>query len=253
MADALFEERRLARIYDDLDPDRTDLEAYVQLVDELAARSVLDIGCGTGTFCCLLAQRGVEVIGVDPAAASLEVARSKPGADRVRWLHADAADLLTIVSDDWVGVDLVTMTANVAQVFLTDPHWESVLRAAWIALRPGGHLVFETRDPQRQAWLEWTRERSQRQTAVPGVGIVESWVEVTGHDGPKVSFRWTFTFQADGVTMTSDSTLRFRDRAEIEDSLSQKGFDRVEVRDAVDRPGREFVVLARRPGPDVPA
>ena len=80
MADALFEERRLARIYDDLDPDRTDLDAYVQLVDELAARSVLDIGCGTGTFCRLLAQRGVEVIGVDPAASSLEVARSKTGA-----------------------------------------------------------------------------------------------------------------------------------------------------------------------------
>src|SRR6478736_338124 len=218
MADALFEERRLARIYDDLDPDRTDLGAYVQLVDELAARSVL------------------------------EVARSKPGADRVRWLHADAADLLTIVSDDWVGVDLVTMTANVAQVFLTDSEWASVLHAGWNALRPGGHLVFETRDPRRQAWLEWTRERSQRQTAIPDVGVVETWVELTEQNGPLVSFRWTFTFQADGVTMTSDSTLRFRDRAEIEDSLSQKGFDRVEVRDAVDRPGREFVVLARRPG-----
>ena len=50
MADALFEERRLARIYDDLDPDRADLEAYVQIVDELDARRVLDIGCGTGTF-----------------------------------------------------------------------------------------------------------------------------------------------------------------------------------------------------------
>jgi SAM-dependent methyltransferase len=168
MADALFEERRLARIYDDLDPDRTDLEAYVQLVDELAARSVLDIGCGTGTFCRLLAQRGVEVIGVDPAASSLEVARSKTGADRVQWLHADAADLLTIVSDDWVGVDLVTMTANVAQVFLTDSEWASVLHAGWNALRPGGHLVFETRDPQRQAWLEWTRERP------PSLGSVSS-------------------------------------------------------------------------------
>jgi SAM-dependent methyltransferase len=253
MADALFEERRLARIYDDLDPDRADLEAYVQIVDELDARRVLDIGCGTGTFCCLLAQRGVEVIGVDPAAASLEVARTKPGADQVRWLHAEAADLLTTVSDDRVGVDLVTMTANVAQVFLTDSQWESVLRAAWIALRPGGHLVFETRDPQRQAWREWTRERSQRQTAIPEVGVVESWVQVTEQDGPLISFRWSFAFQADGVTMTSDSTLRFRDHAEIESSLLQAGFDRVEVRDAADRPGREFVVLARRPGPDGPS
>ena len=252
MADALFEERRLARIYDDLDPDRADLEPYVQIVDELGARRVLDIGCGTGTFCCLLAQRGVEVIGVDPAAASLEVARSKPGADGVRWLHADAVDMLD-GTDDWAGVDLVTMTANVAQVFLTDSEWASVLHAGWNALRPGGHLVFETRNPDRQAWREWTRERSQRQTVIPEVGVIETWVELTEQNGPLVSFRWTFTFQADGVSMTSDTTLRFRDRAEIESSLLQTGFDRVEVRDAADRPGREFVVLARRSGPDGPA
>ena len=51
------------------------------MVDELAARSVLDVGCGTGTFACLLAQRGIDVIGVDPAGASLDIARRKPYAD----------------------------------------------------------------------------------------------------------------------------------------------------------------------------
>lgn len=76
MPDAIFEERRLAEIYDPLDPDRSDLDAYVALIDELAARSVLDIGCGTGTFACLLAARRILVTGVDPAGASLDVART---------------------------------------------------------------------------------------------------------------------------------------------------------------------------------
>ena len=58
MADAIFEERRLAEIYDPMDPDRSDLDAYVALAEGLGARSVLDIGCGTGTFACLLARRG---------------------------------------------------------------------------------------------------------------------------------------------------------------------------------------------------
>lgn len=241
MADAIFEEPRLAEIYDPLDPDRGDLEVYAAIVDEFHARSVLDIGCGTGTFACLLAGRGVEVTGLDPAGASLDVARAKPGADRVRWLHGDAASLPPLQ------VDLVTMTANVAQVFLTDEEWDSVLRRAYAALRPGGRLVFETRDPARRAWLEWNRERSWARADIAGVGGVETWDEVTDVRGDLVSFRSTVVFEADGVVLTSDSTLRFRHRDETADSLTSAGFVLEGIRDAPDRPGRELVFVARRP------
>jgi SAM-dependent methyltransferase len=241
MADALFEEQRLAEIYDPLDPDRSDLDAYVAVATEFAARSVLDIGCGTGTLACLLAGRGVSVIALDPAGASLDVARAKPGADRVRWLHRDATSLPALQ------VDLVTMTGNVAQVFLTDGEWDLVLRGAHAALRPGGHLVFETRDPARQAWLDWNRETSQARTDIPGVGRVETWVEVTAVRGGLVSFRSTFIFGADGAVMTSDSTLRFRRREEVADSLTSAGFVLEDVRGAPDRPGRELVFVALRP------
>jgi len=136
MAAAIFEEQRLAEVYDPLDPDCSDLDAYAAIVDEFGARYVLDIGCGTGAFACLLAGRGVEVIGVDPAAASLDVARAKPGAGRVLWWQGDATSLPSLQAD------LVTMTANVAQVFLTDVEWDSALRSAHAALRPGGRLVY---------------------------------------------------------------------------------------------------------------
>ena len=83
VTDALFALPRLAEIYDLVEEERNDLDHYLAIAAEFGARSVLDVGCGTGTFACLLADRGVEVAGVDPAAASLDVARAKPGAQVV--------------------------------------------------------------------------------------------------------------------------------------------------------------------------
>ncbi|MER5713662.1 class I SAM-dependent methyltransferase [Streptomyces sp. NPDC002132] len=240
MVDDCFGHPRLAAIYDPLDPDRGDLDAYLRMAEDFGARRVLDIGCGTGVFALLLADRGIEVVGVDPARASVDVARAKPGGERVRWICGDATDLPPL------RVDLATMTANVAQA-IVDPHvWRGTLRGAREALRPGGHLVFETRDPAGRAWEEWTRENSYRVTEIAGVGPVESWVRMIEVSGPLVTFRWTYVFAADGQVLTSDSTLRFREREEVETDLIAHGFSVQEVRDAPDRPGKEFVFLARR-------
>ncbi len=241
MADAIFEDPRLASVYDPLDPDRSDLDVYVALAEELGARSVLDIGCGTGTFACMLAQRGLDVTAVDPARASLDVARAKPGARAVRWLHGDATSLPPL------RVDAAFMTANVAQVFLTDDDWAATLRGTRAAIRQGGVLVFETRDPARRAWEEWTPELTRTIVDVPDVGVVESWAEVIEVVGELVTFRSMTSFRRDDVVLESVSTLRFRDRAQVEASLAREGFRLAEVRDAPDRPSREFVFLAQRP------
>ncbi len=240
VADAIFEEPRLAEIYDPLDLDRSDLNAYVAMAGEFGAMSVLDVGCGTGTLACLLAARGLEVIAVDPAAASLDVARRKPGAGGVRWLHAQATALPAL------RVDLVTMTGNVAQVFISGQEWAATLGAVREALRPGGWLVFESRDPEKKAWLEWNRDQTYRRVVIAGAGPVETWTDLTGVQGSLVSFRMTFVFGRDGAVLTSDSTLRFRSRGELADSLAAAGLVVDEVRDAPGRPGREFVFIARR-------
>lgn len=241
MADECFGHPRLAAIYDPLDTDRSDFDAYLRMAEEFEAHQVLDIGCGTGVFALLLADRGIEVVGIDPASASVDVARAKPGNERVRWICGDATALPPLQ------VDLATMTANVAQAVADPQTWQKTLRGAYEALRPGGHLVFETRDPARRAWEEWTRERSYRVTEIPGVGSVKSWVQLIEVSWPLVTFRWTYAFATDGQVLTSDSTLRFREREEVERDLIAHGYVVEDVRDAPDRPGKEFVFVARRP------
>ena len=246
--DPIFAEPRLAALYDALDGTRDDLDHHLAIVDELGARSVLDVGCGTGSLAVRLAERGVEVVAVDPAAASLAVARAKTHADRVRWVEGDATALAEAVANPVLDVplDLAVMTGNVAQVFTTDEAWAATLAGVHAALRPGGHLVFETRRPEARAWEGWTPEATRRTVTVDGVGQVETWCEVTEVAEPVVSFRWTFRFAADDETLTSDSTLRFRTEAEVEASLVAAGFAVADVREAPDRPGLEMVVVARR-------
>ncbi|HEY9439060.1 MAG TPA: SAM-dependent methyltransferase, partial [Streptomyces sp.] len=131
---------------------------------------------------------------------------------------------------------------------IADPQmWRKTLRGTYEALRPGGHLVFETRNPARRAWEEWNREASHAVTEIPDVGTVESWVELTEVSEPLVTFRWTYTFGSDGQVLTSDSTLRFRERREVEADLTAQGYVVEAVREAPDRPGREFVFVAQRP------
>lgn len=240
MPDAIFEDPRLAETYDPLDPDRCDLDAYAAIAAEFGAESIVDVGCGTGTLACLLARRGLQITAIDPAAGSLQVARRKPGADRVRWLHGDATVLPALQAD------LVTMTGNVAQVFVTGQQWAAALQAARQALRPGGRVVFESRDPAKKAWLKWNRDLTDRRVVIPSIGPVRTWTDLTRVEGNLVSFRMTFVFERDGTVLTSDSTLRFRSRDELADSLAAVGLTADEVRNAPDRPGREFVFIARR-------
>ena len=136
MADPIFENSRLVSVYDAFDGKRDDLDPYISIVKELQAKSVLDIGCGTGCFASVLASQGIEVTGLEPARASLDYARSQPHANHVRWILGDATNIPPMV------FDLAVMTGNVAQVFITDEAWDETLICIHRALRPCGHLVF---------------------------------------------------------------------------------------------------------------
>jgi 2-polyprenyl-3-methyl-5-hydroxy-6-metoxy-1,4-benzoquinol methylase len=92
--DATFSDPRQAVLYDVFNSDRSDLEAYVRIADEVEAYRVVDVGCGTGSLAVRLAALGFSVLGVNPARASLDVARAKPNAELVTWVHGDATSIV---------------------------------------------------------------------------------------------------------------------------------------------------------------
>ena len=87
-----------ADIYDDWYPHIPDVDRAVTRLWHLAAGgAVLELGCGTGRLCLPLADRGLEVHGIDASAAMLARLAAKPGAQAVRchlvdMAHFDLAD-----------------------------------------------------------------------------------------------------------------------------------------------------------------
>ncbi len=144
--DLHYVDPRLVALYDHDNPRGADTDFYLQLAADINAHRIVDLGCGTGLLTRELATSEREVIGVDPAPAMLAVARSQPGAEHVQWIAGDSIAIGTPEAD------LAIMTGNVAQIFLEDEQWATTLRDIHAALRPGGYLAFESRNPADRAW-----------------------------------------------------------------------------------------------------
>lgn len=105
----------------------------VDLVMTYAPASVLDAGCGTGRVAVELANRGVEVVGVDLDAGFVAAARDK--APAIEWHHAD---LLTVALGRTF--DVVVLAGNV-MIFLAPGTEAAVLVNLATHVAPGGRLI----------------------------------------------------------------------------------------------------------------
>lgn len=180
--DLHYTDRRLVDLYDIDNPRGIDYDFYIQLAKDIKAQTILDLGYGTGLLTRELARNGWKVTGVDPASAMLAYARKQSDANVVQWVEGDSSAL------GRPNADLVIMTGNVAQVFLEDSEWITTLQHIYNALRPGGHVAFESRNPEARAWESWNRETSYTSTITPH-GLMESWVELMSIKDDRVHFQ----------------------------------------------------------------
>lgn len=242
--DRHYVDPRLVDLYDIENPRGADTDFYVRIAAELNARTILDLGCGTGLLTRELAIDGRRVVGIDPAPAMLAIARRQPGAERVEWIEGDSGSLGAPEAD------LAVMTGNVAQVFLDDAEWTATLRDIHTALQPGGYLVFESRNPDFREWEQWNRETTYNRFDSPH-GPVETWVELVDASHGRVRVNGHNFFTTTGEVIVAASELRFRSFTELTNSLMNSGFAVEHVygnwkRDAFAGTSPLMVFIARR-------
>ncbi len=220
---AEFDDPRLAAIYDTVNTygDNEQPDFYAQVAADTGAATVVELGCGTGMVARALAARGYRVTGVEPSPAMLAIARTRPRADQVQWIAGDASVLDADASTG--AFDFAFMSGHVAQFFVTDESWRSALGALHRTLRPGGHLAFESRNPQAREWQHWTRPRT-RTVDDPTAGRIETWTEVDDVSDGIVTYRNHYRFATTGEDLVSHARLRFRTEAELRAALYAAGF-----------------------------
>lgn len=142
---------RFADVYDEWYGDVSDVAATVAAVEALAGQGpVLELGVGTGRLAVPLAERGLEVHGVDASPAMLERLAAKAAAAGVT-VHASRGDFADLAVDVPGGFAVVLVAFN---TLFNLPDAEAQGRClAGVAerLRPDGCLVVEAFVPEPDA------------------------------------------------------------------------------------------------------
>ena len=121
---------------------------YINERANIAAKRVLDVGCGGGILSEAMAGLGAKVTGIDMGEAPLAAARQHLGQNglEVDYHQASVEDFATSHSDSF---DMVTCLELLEHV----PDPASVVRACCSLARPGGHVFFATLNRNPKSFL----------------------------------------------------------------------------------------------------
>ena len=101
-------------------------------------KSIIDLGCGTGSVDVLLASRGFKVTGIDNASTMLEVASAKENADKITWVLHDITDFEMDGEADCFLSLLDTMDHMMSRAKIS-----GIMRNVASHLKKGGVFIFD--------------------------------------------------------------------------------------------------------------
>lgn len=168
-----------------VDPDGR-IEAAMRAIDDWSGRTVLDLGCGTGFHLPRFAEDAAEVIGVEPHADLVALARRRTRRlPQVRVLQGAAQDLP--LPDASVDV------AHVRWAYFFGPGCEPGLAELDRVLRRGGTAFVVDNDATRSTFGGWFR---RGYPTVDPTAVERFWTG-RGWNRTPLTIRWAFDSRAD--------------------------------------------------------
>lgn len=105
-------------------------------------KSHLDLGCGTGTLCDFLYNKGIQTTGIDISSDMIELCKLKNS--NIKFF---VSDMIEYVSKD--KYDLITLTCDVVNHILEEDKLELIFKNIFNMLNDDGFLIFDILDKEQ--------------------------------------------------------------------------------------------------------
>lgn len=229
-----LEEYDHPELYDLENPDFDPEGSFFLSIAAATGGPALELGCGTGRMTIPLAQHGLEITGLDPAAEMLALARAKAGDLPIEWIEADGRDF-------HLGrqFNFIFESGAVFMHMLTNADQQAFLRCVHEHLAPDGRFVFSVffphsdrivSAPEEKEWLSY-QDNQGRTVRVSGTEVYDELRQV------KLETAIRRIMEPDGseTVHVAPLALRYTFPLEIEALLERAGFVVVERYGGADR------------------
>ena len=174
---------------------------------------VADLGCGTGSVCTILSQRGYDMIGIDSSDMMLDIAAKKEGSEKILYLNQDMAEFELYGTVDVFlcmldSLNYITETEDAEKVFSLVANY----------LNPNGIFVFDV-----NTFHKYDNVLSDNTFVFEEKDVFYTWEN--SFDGEYCDYRLNF-FVKDGKTysrFTEEHSQRYHSPSELQSAIESAG------------------------------